>query len=123
VVREFAHHATDLWSGRSGIYRFRPEGDDSTRTITDAAGDINWWRTPQEHREREALLRELLEELDDTGDDKSLRAPLLAALGDAAAMEGRLVAAGTSISRRCPPTGRSALAWVRPTRCAVSARR
>lgn len=38
AVREFAQHATGLWSGRSGVYRFRPEGDDSARTTADAAG-------------------------------------------------------------------------------------
>ncbi len=102
AVREFARHATDLWSGRSGVYRFRSEGDDSARTLADAAGDISWWRTPEERREREALLRELLEELDETGDDRSVRGPLLTALGDAAAMLARYDEAGELYRQALP---------------------
>lgn len=102
-MREFALHATDLWSGRSGVYRFRPEGDDTTRTVADTASDISWSQTPEERREREALLRELLDELDETGDDKSVRAPLLVALGDVAAMEGRLVEGRDLYQQALPP--------------------
>ncbi|MGH3825412.1 MAG: tetratricopeptide repeat protein, partial [Pseudonocardiaceae bacterium] len=102
VMREFAQHATDLWSGRSGVYRFRPEGDDSARTVTNAAADISWSRTPEERREREALLRELLNELDETGDDPAVRTALLSALGDAAAMAGRLIEAGDLYQRALP---------------------
>ena len=94
VVCEFARHATDLWSGRSGVYRFVPEGADPAERVAAAARDIDWSRTPEERREREALLRELLDELNETGDDATVRAPLLGALGEAAAMEGRLVEAG-----------------------------
>ena len=102
AVREFAQHATDLWSGRSGVYQFRPEGDDSARTVADAAADISWWRTPDERREREALLRELLEELDQTGDDPAVRAALLTALGDAAAMRARYDEAGELYRQALP---------------------
>lgn len=123
VVREFVHHATDLWSGRSGVYRFRPEGDDSTRTVADAAGDISWLRTPEERREREALLCELLDELDETGDDKSVRAPLLATLGGAAAMEGRQAEAWDLYPLALPTYREIGDRRARPTRCTVSARR
>ena len=89
AVREFAQHATDLWSGRSGVYRFRPEGGDIAETATEVASGISWGHTPEERREREMLLRELLEELDETGDDPAARVRLLTALGDAAGMQDR----------------------------------
>jgi Tetratricopeptide repeat len=99
AVRELAQHATDLWSGRSGVYRFRPEGEDSARTVADVACDISWSRTPEERREREALLRELLDELNETDDDLAVRVALLTALGEATAMAGRLIEAGDLYQR------------------------
>ncbi|MGH3800152.1 MAG: TIR domain-containing protein, partial [Pseudonocardiaceae bacterium] len=85
AIRQFAAQATDLWSGRSGVYRFRVEGDDAS-TIADAISGIIWGSTPDERREREARLHDLL---DESGDDAEARARLLVALGDAASAQHR----------------------------------
>ena len=102
AVREFAQHATDLWSGRSGVYRFRPEGGDIAETATEVASGISWGHTPEERREREMLLRELLEELDETGDDPAARVRLLTALGDAAGMQDRYTEAQQRYQQALP---------------------
>ncbi|MGH3874897.1 MAG: TIR domain-containing protein, partial [Pseudonocardiaceae bacterium] len=86
AIRQFAQQATDLWSGRSGMYRFRVETDDNAGTITDVISGIAWGTTPDERREREARLRDLL---DESGDDAPARARLLVALGDAASAQHR----------------------------------
>ena len=89
AVRAFARQAADLWSGRSGLYRFRPEAEDAAVTSGLATEDFGWSLTPEERREREALLSDLLEELDERGDEPSSRAVVLAGLGDAARMQNR----------------------------------
>jgi tetratricopeptide (TPR) repeat protein len=89
AVRAFSRQAADSWSGRSGVYRFRPEADDETATSNLASDGLDWTSTPEERQERESLLRDLLEELDEHGGDASARASILASLGDAAQMQGR----------------------------------
>lgn len=74
AIRQFAQQATDLWSGRSGVYRFRVEVDDNASTIADVISGIIWGSTPDERREREARLHDLL---DESGDDAEARARLL----------------------------------------------
>ncbi|MGH3685677.1 MAG: TIR domain-containing protein, partial [Pseudonocardiaceae bacterium] len=86
AIRQFAHLATDLWSGRSGVYRFRAEGDDNASMVADAISGIKWGATPGERHEREERLRDLL---DESGDDAPARARLLVALGDAASAQRR----------------------------------
>lgn len=62
AFRGFAQQAADLWAGRSGMYRFRAEGNDFASTIADITDKINWGPNPDDRRERERLLEDLLDE-------------------------------------------------------------
>jgi len=89
AVRAFARAAPDLWSGRSGLYRFGPEAGDAAVTAQDTMDGFGWSLSPGERREREALLRDLHEELGEVGAEPAARAVVLSGLGDTARMQGR----------------------------------
>jgi tetratricopeptide (TPR) repeat protein len=89
AVRTFARQAADLWSGRSGVYRLVGESDDVEATSRVAADGLDWSATPKERDEREALLKDLLEELDEGEDQPAARAAALAGLAAAASMRSR----------------------------------
>jgi tetratricopeptide (TPR) repeat protein len=89
AVRAFARAAPDLWSGRSGLYRFGPEAGDAAVTAQDTVDGFGWSLSPGARREREALLRDLHEELGEVGAEPAARAVVLSGLGDTARMQGR----------------------------------
>ncbi|MFN2629685.1 MAG: tetratricopeptide repeat protein, partial [Gaiellaceae bacterium] len=89
AIRAFARQAADLWSGRSGLYRFEPEPGDPAATSDAAARGFDWSLTPEERREREALLRDVLDELEESGEDAPARADVAVSLGNAAGMQAR----------------------------------
>ncbi len=89
AVQAFARRAVDLWSGRSGVFRFRPEEGDDVSTADAAADGLDWSTTPEERGEREALLGDLLAELDQHAGASPARAAVLVALGHAARMQDR----------------------------------
>jgi tetratricopeptide (TPR) repeat protein len=98
AVRAFARTAADLWSGRSGLYRFAPEAGDAAVSAAGAASEISWLNPADERRDWEALLHDVMEELDED-DDPSARAPALAGLGKAALMRSRAAEASEHLDR------------------------
>ena len=89
ALRALARRAPDLWSIRSGLYRFQPERSDAGETSATATAGFGWELSPAERQERQTLLRDLLEELEEHGGDPAARASILGGLGEAARMQGR----------------------------------
>jgi tetratricopeptide (TPR) repeat protein len=102
AVRAFARVAADLWSGRSGVFRFVGEAGDALGTAVGVRGELTWEMPPDQRRAQASLLDDVIEELDDGRDDRGARAHALSALGDAALMEYRYADAITHYEQALP---------------------
>ncbi len=101
VVREFARQAIDTWSGRSGVYHFKGEGDDARVTLAEQAQDYDWSLAVKHKRERKEVLLQVLAELEPAGPSKEL-ADALFLLARAAKFEGDGGAEARYLERALP---------------------
>ncbi|HET7510014.1 MAG TPA: hypothetical protein VFJ65_07180, partial [Solirubrobacterales bacterium] len=89
ALRAFAHTAADLWSARSGLYRFVPEGEDARGTAALASDRISWATPLEERVDWEELLQDVIDELAEN-DDLAAQARAVAGLGESALMRSML---------------------------------
>ncbi len=86
-LREVARRAPDLWSWRSGSYRFLGEDEDLTQTLGETAAAPSWRTAPAARRARGEALRALLAEA--SGLDSARRARTHQLLGELEGFESR----------------------------------